>query len=91
MNTRPRVLCVDDEQLVLDGLARTLRARFEVVTALGGEIALGILREQPPFAVIVSDMRMPGMDGVSFLSEAISGPRLREGAAHRAGRPRVRG
>jgi response regulator RpfG family c-di-GMP phosphodiesterase len=71
METRPRVLCVDDEQLVLDGLTRTLRSRFEVVTASSGGIALGILHDQAPFAVIVSDMRMPGMDGVAFLGEAI--------------------
>ncbi len=67
---RARVLCVDDEQYVLDALARTLRSDFEVDIALGGVAALEMLQQEAPYAVIVSDMRMPGMDGTTFLARA---------------------
>jgi DNA-binding NtrC family response regulator len=65
-----RVLCVDDEPNVLSAMARHLRRHFDVTTAQGGAAALEILLGAPPFAVIVSDLRMPGMDGVSFFSRA---------------------
>jgi response regulator RpfG family c-di-GMP phosphodiesterase len=63
-----RVLCVDDEPKVLEGLERTLEQYYEVFTAEGGEAGLHVLEEHGPFAVVVSDMRMPGMDGAAFLS-----------------------
>jgi response regulator RpfG family c-di-GMP phosphodiesterase len=63
----PRVLCVDDEPNVLNGLARQLHRRFEIVTAIGGAAGLQTIKEQGPFAVVVSDLRMPGMDGIAFL------------------------
>src|SRR5256885_1236658 len=66
----PRVLCVDDEQYVLDALTRTLRSDFDVDDALGGAAALEMLEHEPPYAVVVSDMRMPGMDGTTFLARA---------------------
>ena len=59
-----KILFVDDEPNVLQSIQRQLRKRFELTTAEGGEEALRILKEQGPFAVIVSDMRMPGMNGV---------------------------
>jgi len=65
-----KVLLVDDEANVLQGYARVLRKQFEIDVALGGEEALGIMAAKGPFAVIVSDMRMPGMDGVELLSRA---------------------
>jgi len=64
----PRVLCVDDEPNVLSGLRRCLRGHFAVTTAVGGAAGLEALRAEGPFAVVVSDLRMPGMDGVAFLS-----------------------
>ncbi len=66
-----RILFVDDEPLILDGLQRSLRPfRKEWVTAYaaGGEEALAVL-EREPFDVIVTDMRMPGMDGAMLLGE----------------------
>lgn len=65
----PIVLCVDDEVEVLNGLSRDLGWDFEVLTADGGAKALEILKETP-VAVIISDMRMPGMDGAAFLAKA---------------------
>ncbi len=65
----PRILCVDDEPRVVQALAVHLRRGYEVLTALGGEEALERLRTTGPVAVIVSDMRMPGMDGATLLAK----------------------
>lgn len=67
---RSRVLCVDDEPNVLEGLSLHLRRRYEVVTATSGAGGLEILRSGREVAVIISDMRMPGMNGAVFLREA---------------------
>lgn len=67
---RKKVLCVDDEPLVLEGLMLHLGRRYEVLTATGGEAALALLDEHRDCAVILSDMRMPGMDGATLLAEA---------------------
>ena len=64
-----RVLFVDDETRILDGLRRMLRAQrheWEMAFAPGGEAALAMM-EASPFDVIVSDMRMPGIDGATLL------------------------
>jgi len=63
-----RILCVDDEPNVLQAFERQFRKRFEIRTALGPEAGLRALVEHGPFAVVVSDLRMPGMSGVEFLS-----------------------
>ena len=63
-----RVLCVDDEPRVVQGLALHLRREFEVLTALNGLEALERLKSPGNIAVVLSDMRMPGMDGAALLS-----------------------
>ncbi|MBT8065897.1 MAG: response regulator [Gammaproteobacteria bacterium] len=65
-----KVLFVDDEPNVLQSIKRNLRKGFDVDTAGGGEEALQKLASNDEYAVVVSDMRMPGMDGVEFLSKA---------------------
>lgn len=67
---RPKVLCVDDERNVLDGFAVNLRKECEVVPALSGAEALQTLAADSTIAVVVSDMRMPGMDGATVLARA---------------------
>ena len=67
---KPRVLCVDDEPNVLEGLALSLRRPYEVVTAPGGAAGLELLERDPSIAVVLSDMRMPGMNGAVFLARA---------------------
>jgi len=62
-----RVLCVDDDPRILQGLHRRLRKRFDLRVATGPEEGLEAVASEGPFAVVVSDMRMPGMDGVQFL------------------------
>jgi len=64
-----RVLFVDDEPRILEGLRRMLRPQrhdWEMAFAPGGEAALAMM-EASPFDVIVSDMRMPGIDGATLL------------------------
>jgi len=65
---RPKILCVDDEPRVLDGLSLQLGRHYQVLTAPNGPNGLEILQSKGPFAVVVSDMRMPGMDGAAFLA-----------------------
>ncbi len=64
----PRVLIVDDDSNILSGYQRSLRQTFEIATAQGGNVGLEIIRASAPFAVVVSDMRMPLMDGIEFLT-----------------------
>jgi response regulator RpfG family c-di-GMP phosphodiesterase len=68
----PRVLCVDDEARIVEGLALHLRKDYEVHTATGGAQALQILKEIGGAAVVVSDMRMPDMDGATFLQHVLN-------------------
>jgi CheY-like chemotaxis protein len=68
MNVAPRVLCVDDEPEVLAGLQLNLRRKFQLLTADSGEEALRMLDRDGPFAVVMSDMRMPRMDGAALLT-----------------------
>jgi response regulator RpfG family c-di-GMP phosphodiesterase len=63
-----KILFVDDESNILDGLRRLLGREFSIDTAGSGELALNALQESGPFAVVVSDMRMPGMNGVQLLT-----------------------
>jgi response regulator RpfG family c-di-GMP phosphodiesterase len=62
-----KILFVDDERNVLEGYQRQLRKQFRVEIALGPEAGLEAVRTSGPYAVVVSDLRMPGMDGISFL------------------------
>jgi len=63
-----KILFVDDEPAVLDGYRRVLPKEYQLSTANGGEEALALIQSSGPFAVIVSDMRMPGMTGVQLLA-----------------------
>jgi DNA-binding NarL/FixJ family response regulator len=67
---RPSVLFVDDETRILDGLKRALHARrvaWDLRFAAGGSAALEAM-EQAPADLVVSDMRMPGIDGATLLA-----------------------
>jgi response regulator RpfG family c-di-GMP phosphodiesterase len=66
--TQPRILCVDDEPSVLQGFGLTLRRHFRLTTATSGNEALAKLSQEEPFAVVMSDMRMPGMSGATLLA-----------------------
>lgn len=68
MTDLARILLVDDDRLLLDGLRRQLRRDFLVETAVGGEEALTCIATQSPFAVVLSDYQMPHMNGAAFLA-----------------------
>jgi response regulator RpfG family c-di-GMP phosphodiesterase len=65
-----RILCVDDEPNILQALERQLRKQFEIVTAPGPVQGLEAIEKSGPFAVILSDLRMPVMNGIRFLAVA---------------------
>ncbi len=70
---KKRILFVDDEVNILRGLQRmlrTMRNQWDMTFATSGREALDIL-DQEPFDVVISDMRMPGMDGAEFLQEVM--------------------
>jgi len=67
----PRVLCVDDEPKILSAIARNLRGSLDLSLANSGAEALAALRSaEAPFTVLVTDMRMPEMNGVALLTQA---------------------
>ena len=68
----PRVICVDDDARVLEVLVLHLRKDYEVHTAVSGIEALKLLKQNGAAAVVVSDMRMPGMDGAMLLHTVMS-------------------
>jgi response regulator RpfG family c-di-GMP phosphodiesterase len=63
------ILCVDDEPNILSSLRRALRnPQYRVLTAPGGHEAIAIM-EAAPADLVISDMRMPGMDGAQLLGQ----------------------
>jgi len=62
------VLLVDDDPGILQWFRRALERRVTLTTACGPKEGLEVFDRDGPFAVVISDMRMPGMDGVEFLS-----------------------
>jgi CheY-like chemotaxis protein len=62
-----RILFVDDEPNVLQAIERQFRKKYAICTAIGADAGLRLMMEGA-FAVVVSDMRMPGMNGVQFLT-----------------------
>ncbi len=68
--TLARILLVDDEPHVLDGLRRRLRTEFAVDTAADPALALERIRNAGPYAVVLSDFQMPQMNGARFLAAA---------------------
>ena len=64
-----KVLFVDDDMNILASFKRRLGRRFDIATVPGGEQGLEVLEKDGPIAVVISDQRMPGMDGIQFLGE----------------------
>jgi FixJ family two-component response regulator len=64
-----KILFVDDEPAVLDGYKRMLHRDFEVDTAGGGKQGLAAALEHGPYSVVISDMRMPEMNGAQLFAQ----------------------
>ena len=69
--TKPQVLIVDDEKMTRDGLRAALEDRYDVYVAEDAASAIGLL-EQDNFAVLLTDLRMPGDDGMKLIQRAKS-------------------
>ena len=70
MTTRPKILIVDDEKPLRDTLARWFRSRYDCVLAPDAEEAMKAVAANPDLALMISDVRMPGEDGVALLKKA---------------------
>jgi putative two-component system response regulator len=66
-----KILFVDDDPSVLDAIQRAFHKTFEIHVAESAEEGLSIIRENGTFPVVVSDFRMPGCDGATFLSQVV--------------------
>jgi DNA-binding NtrC family response regulator len=66
---RPTVLIVDDERNTREGLQRALQERYDVMLAEDGQTALQVL-ESAGVDVLLTDLRMPGVDGITLLRRA---------------------
>ncbi len=64
-----KILCVDDEESILRGFQLNLRKDFELHLASNGVEGLKVFDQEGGFALVLSDMRMPQMDGATMLSE----------------------
>ncbi|MCU7906974.1 MAG: response regulator [Candidatus Thiodiazotropha sp. (ex Epidulcina cf. delphinae)] len=64
-----KVLMVDDDRNLLDAFRRQFRKRLDLETATSGADGVQAVRDGGPFAVVISDMQMPNMNGVEFLSQ----------------------
>ncbi|MFQ5533561.1 MAG: HD domain-containing phosphohydrolase [Sphingomonadales bacterium] len=64
-----KILLVDDDANILSGYRRQLRKHYDLYLALSGQEGLKAIKRDGPFAVVVADMRMPGMDGIEFLGK----------------------
>jgi len=70
MQSKKKVLCVDDEPINLLILRKILGKKYEVITATHGEEALLVLGKDPEIELVITDMNMPGMNGLEFVREA---------------------
>ncbi len=64
-----KILFVDDDPSILEAYSRNLRKLYDIDTAPGGAEGLAKLAGNGSYPVVVSDLRMPGMDGIEFLSK----------------------
>lgn len=69
MNSEARILLVDDEQSVLNALNRFFRRNdYEVQMCVSAREALKLMENSEPFHLVISDYKMPEMNGIEFLS-----------------------
>ena len=64
--SKPRILVIDDERNTREGLGRALKPKYDVTLAESGEAGYKKLTQQA-FDLVLTDLRMPGLDGLSFI------------------------
>ena len=72
MESKKKVLCVDDEPINLLILKKIIGRKYETITAKHGEAALLELEKDSEINLVITDMNMPGMTGLEFIQEADS-------------------
>jgi two-component system response regulator (stage 0 sporulation protein F) len=70
MNEKITILYVDDEKINLLLLKINFQKKFNVITALSGQEGLELLRAHPETIIVISDMKMPQMNGIEFIKTA---------------------
>lgn len=70
MTNKINVLYIDDEPVNIMLFAVNLKNKFNIITGKSGLEGLDLLRQNPHINVVVSDMRMPGMNGIEFIKQA---------------------
>jgi len=69
MNEDEKILFVDDNVNLLESIKRSFHGRFNIFTAASGNDGLDLLDREGPFTLVVSDYKMPAMNGVEFLEK----------------------
>lgn len=72
-NIKPRVLIVDDERNTRKGLAKAFAEKYDISLAESAEKGMELIRSQP-FDIVLTDLRMPGMDGMNFVRRITAMP-----------------
>jgi len=70
MNEKPKILYVDDEEINLLLFEINFQKKYQVITALDGLKGLEILEANPEILIVISDMRMPKLNGIEFIKLA---------------------
>jgi len=70
MDSKHTILYVDDEQLNLQLFAINFKDKYNVVTAISGQEGINTLKSNQKIKFVISDMKMPGMNGIQFIKLA---------------------
>ncbi|MDX9848235.1 MAG: response regulator [Tenuifilaceae bacterium] len=70
MKSQTTILYVDDEPINLMLFAQVFKEKYSVITAESGYAGLNLIEKNPGIDVVISDMRMPGMNGIEFIQKA---------------------
>lgn len=67
-----KIMYIDDDEINVDLFRIVFSKKYEVLTGYSGEEGLKLLASHPDVPVIISDMKMPGMNGIEFIRKAVS-------------------
>lgn len=70
MSERIKIMYIDDEDLNLQLFAYNFSKKYEVLTGFSGYEGLELLLKNPDTKIVISDMKMPGMNGLEFIVRA---------------------
>ncbi|MBI9063592.1 MAG: response regulator [Marinilabiliaceae bacterium] len=70
MSDKTKILYVDDEEINLQLFEINFQKKYQVITALDGLKGLELLEANPEILIVISDMRMPKMNGIEFIKQA---------------------